>query len=533
MPDCDLLITNAHVFTADPQQPSAEAIGVVGNRIVFVGSQSDAEPLRGKTKRVIDAQGATLMPGFIDSHYHLLWGSLELGDAHLENISSMDDIASRINEHRNVTPEREWVVAQGFNYASLPFSLTRHHLDQIVTDQPFIVVSYDAHTVWANTEALRRGGILNGLATPEGSFIVMEQNGTAGGELREAGAYGSIMKLIPPPNDNQKRTLLLKGLSQAAAAGITSVHNMNGDLNEIALYAALEDTNELSLRVYVPFHVKPEMGPESLNEALQMRTEFQTDMVRSSAVKFFMDGVIESYTALLVDDYADLPGNKGMANFTADHFNVMATAADKFGLQIFVHAIGDGAVRRTLDGFETAQHLNGPRDSRHRIEHIELVHLDDLPRFAQLGVIASVQPLHSPLSVGEQDVWPVRVGQSRWDRSFAWQKLREAGARLVFGSDWSVVTQDPIHGVYAALNRQTWLPNLPDQRQTLENTLVGYTRDAAYAEFQELEKGQIKIGLLADLVLLSEDIFTVAPDEIMRVRSVLTIVGGRIVYESI
>jgi predicted amidohydrolase YtcJ len=197
-----------------------------------------------------------------------------------------------------------------------------------------------------------------------------------------------------------------------------------------------------------------------------------------------------------------------------------------------VHAIGDGAVRRTLDGFEAARQTNGPRDSRHRVEHIELIHPDDLPRFAELGVIASMQPLHTPMQVDETDVWPERVGADRWGRSFAWAALRQAGARLVFGSDWPVASQNVMAGIHAAVTRLPWMESLPDQRQLLSDALLSYTLDAAYAEFQEEEKGQLKAGMLADMVLLSDDLFAIPPEALADVQPTLTMCDGRIVYEA-
>jgi hypothetical protein len=288
----------------------------------------------------------------------------------------------------------------------------------------------------------------------------------------------------------------------------------------------------LALRVYCPYSVTPDTPPESLAEAVAMRRAVQSDMVRGGCVKFFMDGVIETYTGLLLDDYSGQPGNCGGALFSAEHFTRMATEADRLGLQIFVHATGDGAVRRTLDGFEAAQQHNGRRNSRHRIEHIELIHPDDLPRFAELGVIASMQPAHVPLQTPDDpDVWPARVGPERWGRSFAWQTLRRARARLAFGSDWPVAPPDPLLGLHAALSRRPWQPGLPDQRQTLAEAITGYTRDAAYAEFQEQHKGQLKAGMRADMVLLSSDIFATPPEEIDQIQPVITICDGRIVYQ--
>jgi predicted amidohydrolase YtcJ len=256
----------------------------------------------------------------------------------------------------------------------------------------------------------------------------------------------------------------------------------------------------------------------------------QTELVRAGRVKFFVDGVIESGTALMLDDFDDDPSNKGAAIFSAEQFTRLATEADRLGLQIAVHAIGDGAVRRTLDGFAHARRVNGPRDSRHRIEHIEVLHLDDLPRFHELGVIASMQPVHASISTPGQ-VWARRVGRDRWARSFPWQTLRESGAHMVFGSDWPVVTQNPFLGMEAALRRQPWAEGQPRQAQTLADTLAAYTSDAAYAEFQEDVKGQLRVGMLADLALLSGDIEATPPEALPTMTAALTVCGGRIVYE--
>ena len=229
---------------------------------------------------------------------------------------------------------------------------------------------------------------------------------------------------------------------------------------------------------------------------------------------------------------ADLADAKPDGIFSSEHFEHMAAACDKLGLQIFVHCCGDGAVRRTLDGYEAIQKSNGKRDSRHRVEHIEVIHPDDLPRFKQLGVIASMQTSHAPLNLGENDVWPVRVGEQRWPRAFAWRDIKNAGARLALGSDWTVAPFDPMINLHAALNREKWSPSDPDQRLTLEECILGYTCDAAYAEFMENEKGQIKEGYLADMVLFSHDLFEIKPKEIMSAKAILTMVDGRIVYES-
>jgi predicted amidohydrolase YtcJ len=532
----DIIITNAQVYTVDRAQPWAEAVAVHGNRILFVGSAADADGLRGPHTEVIDGGGNTLLPGFIDTHYHLLHGSIGLDAAQLRDVHSLTELGEAMRAYADANPDREWVLGRQliYNIIKPDQPLDRHFLDRYVPDRPLFLTAFDGHTYWANTEALRRGGILHGREDvgPNSEIVMDPATGTATGELREPPAARTVRELIPAPDEARKRVLLRKGLQQAAELGVTSVHNMDGSEEQLRLYASVADAGELTLRVYMPMDVKPHTMPEDLAQAVAWTREFNDGLLRTGCVKFFMDGVLESYTALMVDDYADDPGNRGSALFEADHFNRMAAAADKLGLQIFVHACGDGAVRRVLDGYAYVQGVNGVRDSRHRIEHIEVVHPEDIPRFAQLGVIAAMQPLHAPLHSKDADIWPHRAGRARWQYSFAWETLRQAGAKLAYGSDWPVVSQDPLLGIYAALNRQPWQAADPYQVQTLENTIRGYTVDAAYAEFQEDRKGMVRAGMLADLVLLSADLFATAPEEIKAIRPVLTISDGRVVYQA-
>jgi hypothetical protein len=263
-----------------------------------------------------------------------------------------------------------------------------------------------------------------------------------------------------------------------------------------------------------------------------MKARYQSALVRGGCVKLFMDGVIETYTGLLVDPYTDNPGACGESNYAVEHFNRNIIEADRLGLQISVHSVGDGGVRRVLDAYALAQAINGRRDSRHRIEHIEVIHPADLPRFKELGVIASMQPLHAPPAVDDGDVWQFRVGEGRWPMSFAWTTIRQAGATLAFGSDWPVVSQNPLLGVHNTLNRKPWAEGMPHHHLPLADTLVAYTRDAAYTEFQEQHKGQLKPGYLADLVLLSEDIFNIPVEQMKEVRPFLTVLGGAITFEA-
>lgn len=524
----DLRLENASIITMNDDQPTAEALVIRGNRIVFVGRRAEARTWQ--VGRVIDGRGGTLIPGIIDSHFHLWSGAMQSADMQLDGVQDVQALGAAVRAFAADNPQRQWLV--GYQLIYFPEGLSRHDLDGIEGERPLLLFAYDMHTAWANTRALEMGGILQGGPGGPAGEIVIGSDGLASGELRESGAYGHLTRLLPELTAVEQRTLLHRDLREAAALGLTSIHNMDGSLEQIGRYAALEDLGEMSLRVYMPYSVRPETTESQLAEAVAMRSDYQSEIVRGGAVKFFMDGVIESYTALLFDDYAGQPGNKGEALYSADHFNHMAAAADRLGLQIFVHAIGDAAVNRTLNGFAYTQEQNGRRDHRHRLEHIELIAPPDIPRLAELGVIASMQPLHAPSEAKGTDVWPSRVGPERWPLSFAWQTLRQAGARLVFGSDWPVVSQNPFLGAANALRRTPWLPGQPDQRQSLLDILAAYTRDAAYAEFQEHQKGQLRPGFLADMVLLPGNLVEMTAEEMGEIRPILTICDGRVVFES-
>jgi len=525
----DIIITNARVFTSDESIPHADAVAVKGNRIIYVGDDNGAENLRGDQTRVIDGQGRTLTPGFIDTHVHLLSGAIWMGHAELRGVRNKDELKRILLDFAKNNKTDEWIAGRGIRYNIVS---TRQELDEILSDRPVYIGAFDGHTAWANTKALEMAGILqdDGREMANG-IIVRDETGLAIGELREEDAKDAVFDLIPKPDSNRKRELLILAIKEFNKTGITSVHNMNGDMEELMAYAALEDTGEMNMRVYVPYWVKPEAKEEDLKEAEQM-AKVQMDYVRGGAAKFFMDGVWESYTAFNLHPYADNPDIGIVAPiFSLEHFVRMARLCDKMGFQIAVHCIGDGAVRQALDGYEEIQKMNGKRDSRHRIEHIEVCQPEDMPRFKELGVIASMQTSHASVYLDDSDPWRARTGEKRFPYSFPWRELKNAGAMLCFGSDWTVMPFDPLFNIFAALNREKWSSNDTDHRLTLEECILGYTRDAAYVEFKENEKGQIKEGYLADLTLFSHDLFTLKPEDIMTANVVMTMVDGRMVYE--
>jgi len=590
LPEASLIIANARVISMDPFAPSfskkGQVIAIRNQRIIALGDTQQVNSLVGANTRWIDAHERSLLPGFIDSHFHLMSGSAELDNAELVGVNSLGELADAMRQHASrqaakATGERmdaallpakiefssTWVTGSHLKYGLLPGGelLTRRHLDEILADRPLVVMAYDYHTLWANTLALQLAGLLPDFDSaekkPYSAGVVLAEDGLPSGELREPPAYGPVLALtgawgrastnltgieaarLGAAEQAEDRRLLQRGLALAAKAGVTSIHNMDGNTHSAAMYAALEDLGELTLRIYLPLSVSPQTTTDELQEALEMKRllhqeegvasttrETAPQLVRAGHVKFFMDGVMESWTAFLLDDYADRSGWRGEPIYTPDQFNRLVSECDRLGLQISVHAIGDAAVRQALDGFAKAREINGGRDSRHRIEHIEVIDFEDLPRFSELGVIASMQPLHAP-RLG--DVWLERAGELRWERSFAWNHLRQAGARLAFGSDWPVVTQNPMLGLHAALNRQVWKTGLSDQRQTLQQALDSYTRQAAYAEFQEQQKGMLRAGYLADMALLSADLQEIPAEEINQVHPILTVCDGRVVYEEL
>lgn len=553
-PRADIIVTNARVLTVDPGQPRAEAIAIVDNEIMAVGSAGDIDGLKSHATRVIDAGGASVLPGFNDAHVHLFCGAAELDNLQLGAVNGLDELTAAARAYAAERPDEPLLVAQGAGYGILPDNqrITRQHLDAILPDRAFLMFAADHHTAWANTKALADAGILNGKAVGVGNEIVMGADGKAAGELREGEAYNPVLALgaagmrfrlgletggepDPAPTAAERAfdlDLMRKGLAHCAAHGITSVQNMDGNLYQLELLDAIDREEGLSLRVRVPFHFRNFMETGVLDKAEEMHRRFRSERLRSGFVKMFMDGVVDSWTAVMLDDYPGKPGWRGDPLFEPARFAEIATEADRRGLQIAVHAIGDGAVRGVLDGYEAARKANGPRDSRHRIEHIEVIHPDDLGRFRDLGVAASMQPIHAPGTGFSLQPTASIIGEAKWPYAYAWQTVREAGAPMIFATDWPVSPIDPMSNLKAALTRKRWAESDPDQRQSLSDALASYTRDGAWIEFMENRKGMLRPGMLADVVVLSDDIETTDPEAIDQVRPAVTIADGRVVYEA-
>ncbi|QRM57932.1 amidohydrolase [Sinorhizobium sp. BG8] len=542
-------------MTMDDANPNAEAIAIAGNRILAVGSEAQVDAFSGPDTHVIDAKGGTVLPGFNEAHMHIFGGSVGLTQLSLFGVSGYEALEKAVRDYAAANPDLPLLEAQYADYTILSVDerVTRHHLDRIIVDRPFMMVAPDHHTAWANTIALKQAGILEGGDVGVGNEIVMGPDGLANGELRESNAMRPVAALSETggremlgvgtggdpenltPDERAKDIAVIKrGLAYCASLGITSIQNMDGSLYQLEMLDEIEKVDGLPVRVRMPFHMKNFMPLSDLEDkAAAWRKRFDTDKLRCDFVKLFMDGVTESGTAVFVDDYSNQPGWKGDPLFTQDHFNNVAIVADKLGLPVAVHAIGDGAVRMVLNGYEAAASANGGRDARNRIEHIEVIHPDDIPRFAQLGTIASMQPTHPPGNAGlPLEPYLSCIGEERWPYAFAWRTLTDAGAEIVFATDWPVSPLDPMSCIYDAMTRKTWKDGMPDQRLSLKETLAAYTRTSAWVEFMEDRKGVLKQGYLADIVVLSGDVEAAASEALAGIRPVTTICDGRITHQA-
>lgn len=552
-PAPELIILNGALLTFDPSVPEATALAASGNRIIAVGDTEDIRALAVTETRIIDAAGGTVMPGFIDSHVHLFGGAAELDMLDLRDTMGRDALFSALSRFAAARPDDPLLmgVAADYNILGPDITTTRQDLDRILAERPVALMSADHHTVWANTIALEKAGILHGGPVAKGSEIVMAGDGTAQGQLNETGAFGPVLRLSqlggrdllgyvtgadpePPATPKERafdKDVILRGLNHCASQGITGLHNMDGNYYQLELLSELEAEGRLPIRVQVPMHLKNTDPLDRLEEADEMRRRFATDMVWSGRVKMFMDGVLDSYTALMLAPYPGKPASLGDAVFSAHHFNEACIRADALGLQLSTHAIGDGAVRRTLDGYEAARNANGARDSRHRIEHIELIDPSDLPRLADLEVVASLQPLHSP-AAGLFSPYPAGdiLAAEQIPFAFAWNKIRESGAKVCFSTDWPVVPVDTMMTVAGAVHGAELPPPWVDNRQSLTDTLAAYTRDSAWLEFNEHHKGCLKPGYLADIAILKQDLFAIDTSRLSQARIAVTICGGKITH---
>jgi predicted amidohydrolase YtcJ len=525
----DLVIINAHVRTMDEGRPEAEAVAVIGNRIVAVGSTAEIKRLVGPNTRVIDAGGRLVLPGFNDAHVHFISGGFQLANIDLRDAATPQEFAERIRRFSEKLPKGRWITGGDWDHERWPGAPlpTKELIDPFTPDRPVFVNRLDGHMALANSYVLKLAGITRATPDPPGGQIVRDpRTGEPTGILKDA-AMGLVYRVMPEPSFEEKLEAARRATDYAASLGVTSVQDMSAGA-DVGVYQTLLERGELKTRIYA---VSPLPQWERL-KAVGVRAAFGSPMLRIGGLKGFADGSLGSTTALFFEPYNDAPHTRGLATDEMPHMLERVRGADRAGLQVMIHAIGDRANHEILSIYEQVARENGERDRRFRIEHAQHLRAQDIPRFGRDHVIASMQPYHA---IDDGRWAEKRIGPERIKTSYAFRSLIDSGAVLAFGSDWTVAPLNPLLGIYAAVTRRTLdgkNPNgwVPEQKISVEEAVRAYTVGSAYAEFAEKEKGRIAPGMLADMVLLSEDIFRIDPVEIEKTRVLLTIVNGRIVY---
>ncbi len=536
----DIIVVHGRVYTENSKQPWAQAVAIRGGKIVAVGDDPVIERMRGMGTKVINAGGKLVLPGFVDCHVHFLGGSLNLGRVNLEGARDIADIQKRLRDYASEHPGDDWILGRGWNYAMFGSETLPHkkYLDEIFPNRPVFLGGYDGHTYWANSKALALAGITREtLDPPNGTIVRDPKTGEATGALKEA-AQKLVAKILPQPTRAEKLLALRAGMKWANKHGISRVHSAGGDFEVLDLFDEMRRRGDLTVRMYIAYFLNPpQLGPEDLEAIESARKKFHDAWIDAGAAKFMVDGVIESHTAAMLDPYTDDPSLKGKLFWETASYNAAVAELDKRGLQLFTHAIGDYGVRTALDAYENAESRNHKRDHRPRIEHIETIAAADIPRFGKLGVIASMQPLHSYPDADTLNVWARNAGPDRASRAWAWKSISDAGGHLAFGSDWPVVTLNPWEGIQTAVTRQTRdgkpeVGFVPGQRLSVAQAIDEYTLGAAYAGRRENSEGSLEVGKLADLIIISQNVLEIAPRKISDTKVLTTIVGGRLVYQA-
>lgn len=531
----DLVLRGGKIVTMNPKQPQAEAIAIVGRRIARVGSDREIEEMIGPNTRVIELRGRLVVPGFIESHGHLLGLGQSRLVLDLRGTRSAEEVAERVAQQVRAAKPGEWILGRGWDQNEWPRKdfPTHEVLDRVAPQHPVYLTRVDGHAAWVNRRALELAGITRETADPPGGRLIRDAEGRPTGVLIDR-AMNLVARLIPPRSREENKRALLLAIEECLRSGITSFHDAGASREAIELYKELLREGALRLRLYVMISGRDEA---LLREYLERGPEIGLGEhhLTIRAIKLVADGALGSRGAALLEPYADEPTQSGLLLLSEEEIYQIARRALAAGFQVNTHAIGDRANRIVLNAYERAfREFPHVRDPRFRIEHAQILDEADIPRFARLGVIASMQAIHA---TSDMPWVPARLGEARArEGAYVWRKLLQSGARIANGSDAPVEPLHPLLGFYAAITRQDERGNppggwFPDQRMTREEALRSFTLDAAYAAFEEHLKGSLEPGKLADLVVLSKDIMTIPPAEVLRTAVDLTIVDGRIVYE--
>ena len=523
-----LAVVNARVWTGDAKRPWADAIAVSGDRITLVGSSSAVKKLASSGTRVIDAKGMMVVPGFIDSHVHFISGGFGLSSVQLRDAKTPAEFIRRIKTYAATLPAGAWITEGNWDHEQWGGELPRRDwIDSVTPNNPVWINRLDGHMGLANSAALRAAGVDAATRDVAGGTIVRGSDGAPTGILKD-NAQSLIDNAVADPSPDVVDRAVDAAFAYLAGNGVTSVHNM-GTFADLTAFERAHKSGRMKTRIYA---VVPLAQWQQLADTIRARGRGDA-WLHIGGLKGFVDGSLGSHTAAMLQPFTDAPNDTGLFVNTPEHLYEWTSGADKAGLQVIVHAIGDKAIRTQLDIYQRVEGEDGSRDRRFRIEHLQHIAPTDIPRVAALGVTASMQPYHAI----DDGRWAEKViGHERAKTTYAFRSLRDANVRLAFGSDWFVAPATPIEGIYAAVTRRTlddkhpggWIP---EQKISVEDALRAYTQGGAYAEFADKEKGTLAAGMLADFVILDRDLTKIAPETIRDTKIVMTVVGGRPTFE--
>jgi predicted amidohydrolase YtcJ len=523
-----LAVVNARIWTGNPKRPWAEAIAVRGDRIAAVGSSAEIRKLAGKGTNVIDAHGQMLVPGFNDAHVHIISAGRGLSSVKLRDAKTPAEFIARIKAYAKTIPKGAWVTDGDWDHTLWGGELpTRQWIDSVTPDNPVWVARLDGHMSLANSAALAAAHVTKDTRDVDGGLIVRDASGEPTGLLKD-NAQSLVDDSLPDPPAEVADRSFEAAMHYLAERGVTSVQNMGGSWYDLAVFERAHKAGRMITRMYA---VVPLASWERLRDTVAARGHGD-EWVRIGGLKGFVDGSLGSHTAAMLQPFSDSPKDTGLLVTSPESLYARTSGADKAGLQVMVHAIGDRAIRIQLDNYERVEKENGPKDRRFRIEHGQHIAPSDIPRFGTLHVIASMQPYHEM----DDGRWaePI-IGHERSKTTYAFKSILDAGARLAFGSDWSVAPPTPIEGIYGAVTRETldgkhpggWIP---EQKISVEDALRAYTSGSAFASFEDNIKGTLEPNKLADFVLIDRDLTRIPPEQIREAHIMMTIVGGRVVY---
>jgi predicted amidohydrolase YtcJ len=524
-----LAVVNAHVWTGNPARPWADGIAVRGDRLALVGSSAEVQKAVVPGTRVIDAHGALVTPGFIDSHVHFISGGFALRSVQLRDATTPQEFIHRIKVFAASQPPGAWIEGGQWDHTLWGGELPRHDwIDSVTPRNPVWISRLDGHMALANTAAMTAAHVTAATADIAGGTIVRDAKGEPTGIFKD-NAQSLVGRAVAEPSPEAKDGALQAAMQYVAAQGVTSVVNMGYSWDDLATFERAHTGGRLKTRIYAAV---PLASWARLRDTVAARGHGD-EWLRIGGLKAFVDGSLGSHTAAMLAPFTDAPNDTGLLVTPPESLYAWTSAADRAGLQVMVHAIGDRAIRLQLDIFQRVAQENGPRDRRFRIEHAQHIAPSDIPRFASEGVIASMQPYHAI----DDGRWAERViGPVRAQTTYAFGSLIRSHAPVAFGSDWDVAPATPLEGIYAAVTRRTldgahpdgWVPA---EKITVEEALRGYTSSGAYAQFQETEKGTLEKGKLADFVMIDRDLLRVPPETLRDAHVSMTVVGGRVVYE--